>query len=294
MTGKTRGWDIVSGIGITALAVAAARAVETSRDDGLVRDPFAGVFVEAASPPIPMPTRSEPDAPDHVVWDHMSRFVGVRSRFFDEFLTGALASGPGQVVILAAGLDSRAFRLDQPQGTTVFEIDQPRVLEFKDQVLEARGATPRCDRRVVPADLREDWASSLGGAGFDRETPTIWLVEGLLPYLPDDLATTLLDVVHGLSAKGSVLAAEHFDDTRPLRDDPEVAELSKRFSIDFQAMLDQGGTQLDPGKYLGSQGWQGHGESANALSQRYGKPLEGFSAKVFGGNGHYFTGTLEG
>src|SRR4051812_40897337 len=85
MTGKTRDWDIVSGIGITALAVAAARAVDTSREDGLVRDLFAGAFVEAAAAPIPMPTRSEGGTPGHVVWEHMSPFVGVRSKFFDEF-----------------------------------------------------------------------------------------------------------------------------------------------------------------------------------------------------------------
>lgn len=291
MTEETRDWDIVSGIGITALAVAAARAVDTSREDGLVRDPFAGAFVAAAASPVRLPTGSEDDISG--VWEYMSRFLGVRSKFFDEFLTGALASRQRQVVILAAGLDSRAFRLDLPGATTLFEIDQPRVLEFKDHVLDAQGARPRCERRVVPVDLRDDWAAALAGAGFDREAPTVWLAEGLLPYLPDDVAMSLLDTVHTLSAKDSTLAVEHFDDTRFLLDDPEIMELSRQFSIDFQPMLYQGGAQTAPDEYLGSQGWRGHGESANELARRYGRPLDGLASKVFGSNGHYFTGTLE-
>lgn len=293
MTGETRDWDIVSGIGITALVVAAARAVETARDDGLVQDPFAGAFVEAADPPFPMPVRLEDDTPNYVVWDHLSRFLGVRSKFFDEFLTGGLAAGPRQAVILAAGLDSRAFRLNLSGGTTLFEIDQPRVLEFKDHVVQAREARPRCDRRLVPVDLRDDWASALLGAGFDRRAPTIWLAEGLMPYLPADAATALLGTVHALSAKGSAIAVEHLEDTRPLMDDPEIAKRSGEFSIDVQSLVYQGGDRTTPGQYLGPQGWQLYGESAGALSERYGRPLEGFGAKVFGRYSHYFAGTLE-
>jgi methyltransferase (TIGR00027 family) len=294
MSEEARDWDIVSGIGITALAVAAARAVDTAREDGLIQDPFARTFVEAANPPMPMPVRLEEDSPHYVMWDQMSRFLGVRSKFFDEFLTGALASGPGQVVILAAGLDSRAFRLDLPDGTTLFEIDQPGVLRFKDDVLEAQGAKPRCERRVIPVDLREDWATALLGEGFARETPTIWLIEGLLPYLPDDAAMALLGAVHGLSAHGSVIAVEHFGDVTAMLEDPEINKMSDEFSIDFRSLFFLHGPRTTPGDHLGPRGWQMLGETANTLSDRYGRSLEGFAAKVFGSNGYYFTGKLVG
>jgi hypothetical protein len=104
----------------------------------------------------------------------------IRTRFFDDYLTAAIAARCHQVVLLAAGLDTRALRLAWPAGTRVFEIDLPGVLSFKDSVLAAQGAVPRCERIKVPADLCTDWTAALAEAGFDRSTPAAWLAEGLL------------------------------------------------------------------------------------------------------------------
>lgn len=184
-------WDILSGVGITALLVAACRAIETHRPDSLVNDPYAEVFVAAADSPVPLPTRSRGDEDFAIPWASMATYMGVRSRFFDEFFAAACATGVEQVVLLAAGLDARAFRLDWRPATTVYELDAPKVLQFKDGILAQQAARPRSHRRTVPADLREDWPTALRQAGFDRGRPTAWLAEGLLPFLPDDAKDSL-------------------------------------------------------------------------------------------------------
>jgi methyltransferase (TIGR00027 family) len=85
----------------------------------------------------------------------------IRTRFFDDYLAAATAAGCRQVMLLAAGLDTRAFRLAWPQRTRVFEVDLPDVLAFKETVLATRNAAPRRERITVPADLREDWMAEL-------------------------------------------------------------------------------------------------------------------------------------
>ena len=121
-----------------------------------------------------------------------------------------MRAGIRQVVILAAGLDSRAYRLDWPAGTTVFEIDQPKVLEYKTSTLDAHGADPRAHRIPVAVDLRDDWPAALTDAGFDSAQPTAWLAEGLLPYLPPDAQDRLFELVTTHSAPGSQIAVEAF------------------------------------------------------------------------------------
>ena len=205
-------WDIVSSVGLTALVVAAGRSVDTHRRDGLISDPYAERFVAAAEPPTPLPTRPvtpRSDSEDEL-WQMMSGYMGVRTRFFDEFFDAAGRAGIRQAVILAAGLDARAQRLEWAPGTTLFEVDQPAVLAFKDEVLgEAPGGgRPRCDRRTVAVDLRDDWTGALGGAGFDPSAPTAWLAEGLLPYLPAEAQEALLGAVDERSAPGSRVALE--------------------------------------------------------------------------------------
>ena len=111
-------------------------------------------------------------------------------------------------MILASGLDARAYRLDWPTGTTVFEIDQPQVIELKTATLAGLGAEPTADLRAVPIDLRHDWPTALRHAGFDADQPTAWIAEGLLAFLPPEAQDRLLDNVTTLSAKGSRLAAE--------------------------------------------------------------------------------------
>jgi methyltransferase (TIGR00027 family) len=288
MAEQLRDWDIVSDVGITALAAAAARAVDSGRPDALVQDPFAADFVAAANSPVPMPTRPEEIAPDDMMWYQVSRFMGVRTKFLDEDLS---AAGVSQVVILAAGLDCRAFRLDWPQGTTVFEIDQPRVLEFKDRVLAERGARARCARRTVPIDLRDDWATALTGAGFDPALPAAWLAEGLLFYLPDEACRTLMDTVHRLSAPGSRIAVEHYHEARTVIDEMATIRAADQSGIDMPVLFG-GGPLESPEDYLSRLGWRTSCAGIYDLGDRYGRPLAGVLLKAFGDSARFVTGTL--
>ncbi|MEU3355075.1 SAM-dependent methyltransferase [Streptomyces sp. NPDC037389] len=203
-------WDVVSGVGVTALAVAAARAVETSRPDALIEDPYALGFVEAAGAPVEMPTTQAEAAAfdDQGYWSEVSTYVAVRTRAFDDYFRRAAEAGVTQAVLLASGLDARAFRLPWPEGAVIHEIDQPLVLDFKLRVLREHGATAGGVHRPVGADLREDWPAALEAAGFDRARPTAWLAEGLLPYLPPEAEERLFQEIHRLSAPGSRLAVE--------------------------------------------------------------------------------------
>ncbi|MDT5256285.1 MAG: hypothetical protein QOD10_1365, partial [Mycobacterium sp.] len=180
-------WDIATSVGATAVMVALARAAETASADPLIRDRFAEVLV--STPELEGVreqvhawwTGDEDDDPDFTVnSQHMINYQAVRTHFFDAYFAEAAGAGIRQVVILAAGLDSRAFRLDWPDGTVVYELDLPKVLEYKAETLAGHGATPVADRRPVPVDLRHDWPQALRDAGFDAAEPTAWLAEGLL------------------------------------------------------------------------------------------------------------------
>jgi methyltransferase (TIGR00027 family) len=193
----------LEGVGATSLLTAAARALETERPDGLLSDPLARVL--AGSEGFELLDRGAMGP----VASNGSPLYVVRHRFFDDILMEVTErSGIRQVVLVAAGLDTRAFRLDWPDGTRVFEIDQPSVFAYKDAILEAEGAMPRVDRVVVPADLREEWPEALRSRGFDAERATVWVAEGLLFYLPEPAVHRLLEDTYGLSAPESVLATD--------------------------------------------------------------------------------------
>ena len=179
-------WDITTSVGSTALFVAAARALEARKPDPLAVDPYAEVFcravgghwadvVDGKAPESKMETE---------FGGHFVNFQGARTRYFDNFFVRAADAGVRQIVLLAAGLDSRAYRLPWPRGTVVYELDQPRVLDFKRQVLADQGDEPTAERREVAVDLRADWVRALLHAGFDPTRPAAFLAEGLLVYLP--------------------------------------------------------------------------------------------------------------
>lgn len=204
-------WNITTSVGSTALFVAAARALEAQKSEPLAVDPFAEVFCRAAGGewaevldntaqgPGPRRLRSG-------FGEHFTSFQGARTRYFDAYYRAAAEAGVRQVVILAAGLDSRAYRLDWPAGTVVYELDQPQVLDFKRQALA--DAHPRADRREVAIDLRDDWPRALTDAGFDPSQPSAWLAEGLLIYLPAAAQQQLFDGIDRLAAPGSRVAVE--------------------------------------------------------------------------------------
>ena len=141
--------------------------------------------------------------------------IAVRTRFFDDFFLNAARDGIRQSVILAAGLDARAYRLVWPPGSVVYEVDQPKVVEFKTTAMSDLGAAPTADRRTVSIDLRDDWPAALRRSGFDVTQPTSWSAEGLLMYLPPEAQDRLFDNITELSAPGSRLATEYHPRLRP-------------------------------------------------------------------------------
>src|SRR5271170_8325005 len=231
-------WDIKTSVGTTAVMVAAARAVETERPDALIRDPYAKLLVEGANAGVLWEAMLDPDVTAKIEaldeesaahLHHMRGYQAVRTKFFDTYFADAVAAGIRQMVILAAGLDSRAYRLDWPAGTTVYEIDQPQVVTYKTATLESAGAAPKAIRRTVPVDLRDDWPAALSAAGFDRSQPTAWLAEGLLPYLPAEAQDRLFETLTELSAPGSQVAVEAFNLGSG---DPERRRAARRVRFD--------------------------------------------------------------
>jgi methyltransferase (TIGR00027 family) len=253
-------WDLATSVGATATMVAAQRAL--SSDEKLIDDPYAAplvravgidVYVRLVNGQIPAGGDSEFDP------QRMARGMACRTRFYDQFFLEAANSGVGQAVILAAGLDARAYRLPWPAGTVVYEVDMPEVIEFKTLTLGDLGAEPTAERRTVAIDLRDDWAAALQKAGFDPQAPAAWSAEGLLLYLPDAAQDALFDNITALSAAGSRLAFEFVPDTAIFADErwrahhDRMSELG--FEIDFNDLVYHGQRShiLD---YLTRRGWQ--------------------------------------
>lgn len=282
-------WDITESVGLTALGVAAGRAVETRREDGLVDDPYAEAFVEAAGVEGMMPSSGDAGGDgdgggggDDGLWSEHTEYLGVRSLFFDRFFADAAAQGVTQAVILAAGLDTRAFRLAWPAGSTVYELDQSRVLAFKDEVLAEKGAEEATGRRTVEIDLREDWPAALRAAGFDPDAPTAWLAEGLLPYLPASAEELLFSRIQELSAPGSAIAVEHFGGSiASMMEDPQMREASRRFGVDVSELIyDE--PRRDPADWLREHGWEVDSAPASARAEAFGRPLPDDVATTLG------------
>src|ERR1700689_1615090 len=204
-------WDLASSVGATATMVATSRALASRGPEPLLDDPFAEPLVRAVGlAPFVRILDGEVSLEDDPMMNRKTRTeqMAVRTRFFDDFFTTAAQTGVRQAVILASGLDARASRLPWPDGTTVYEIDQPEVIEFKSRTLAELGAQPTAFRRAVAIDLRDDWPPALRAAGFDPDRPSAWSAEGLLGYLPPDAQDRLLDNITALSADGSRLATE--------------------------------------------------------------------------------------
>ncbi|OBG12040.1 SAM-dependent methyltransferase [Mycolicibacterium celeriflavum] len=201
-------WDITTSVGSTALFVAAARALEAQKPDPVAVDEFAEVFCRAVGGE--WADLLDGRAPEHPLMTEFGadfvNFQAVRTRYFDDYFRAAAAAGVRQIVLLAAGLDSRGYRLDWPDGTVLFELDQPQVLEFKRQALA--GHRPRAERREIAVDLRNDWPQALRDHGFDPAKPSAWIAEGLLIYLPAAAQRQLFTGIDAMAAAGSHAAVE--------------------------------------------------------------------------------------
>lgn len=220
-------WDITTSVGSTALFVATARALEAQRPDPLAVDPYAEVFCRAAGGPSAevLDDRSvEHPLLKPGFGDPFVSFQGARTRFFDAYFEEASAAGVQQIVLLAAGLDSRAYRLDWQRGTVVYELDQSQVLEFKRETLAAHGAKPKAERCEVAVDLRDDWPAALRTNGFDPGAPSAWIAEGLLIYLTGDAQEQLFTGINSLASSGSRVAVE---EGRPMDNDAFKAKVAQ-------------------------------------------------------------------
>ena len=267
-------WDIVTSVGFTALAVTAARALDAALNPPLANDEYAAKFVAAAGEPNLTAAVSNVDLSSAAAFN--AQWVGVRTRFFDDFFTRAGHSGTQQGVILAAGLDSRAYRLAWPADYTVFEIDQPRVLEFKQAELDRQGARPATRRVTIASDLRDDWAGALLAAGFDPSRPTAWALEGLLPYLPGAAQDTLFEKLHELSAVGSQIAAELGPEPGEVQEFadsiPTIAQDSTQPPI---ADLWYDDPRTDTKAWLAEQGWTVlDADLVKKAADDYGRPFQ--------------------
>jgi methyltransferase (TIGR00027 family) len=228
----------------------------------------------------------------------MTDNMAVRTKFFDEFFLDATKAGIKQAVILASGLDARAYRLPWPAQTVVYEVDQPQVIDFKSRTLGELGATPTADRRVVAVDLRDDWPTALRTAGFDPAQPTAWSAEGLLGYLPPEAQDRLLDTITELSAPGSRLATESAPNPEPGDEDKlreRMQSISERwrahgFDLDMAGLV-YFGDRNEAAPYLSNHGWRLNDISIRDLFEANGlPPLEDDEMRM--GDLLYVSGTL--
>jgi methyltransferase (TIGR00027 family) len=253
-------WDPTTGVGATAILVAAARAVTT--ESGLINDPFAQPLVRAAG--VDFFTRVACgeldifDLGDDAGFARMAELFAMRTRFFDDFLANAGRAGIRQAVILASGLDARPYRLWWPPGTTVYEVDQPQVIEFKTQTMRQLGATATVSRRAVGIDLRLDWPAALQRIGFDTAQPSVWIAEGLLVgFLSPDAQDRLLDNVTALSAVGSRFAADHMPGGSQSSQEHALADRWREHGLDVDLVgLTYPGKRTDVAEYLAATGWE--------------------------------------
>lgn len=274
-------WDITTSVGSTALFVATARALEAQKPDPLVVDPYAEIFCRAVGGP--SADVLDGKIPDHQLktaefGEHFVNFQGARTKYFDEYFRRAADAGVRQVVVLAAGLDSRAYRLDWPAATTIFELDQPQVLDFKREVLTGQGAQPRAERREIAVDLRDDWPQALRDSGFDATKPSAWIAEGLLIYLPASAQEQLFSGIDSLAGPGSHVAVE---DGAPMQaDDYEAALEEERAAaaegdsrVFFQLVYNE---QHAPAtEWLNKHGWNAVGTPLADYLRHVGRPVPG-------------------
>jgi methyltransferase (TIGR00027 family) len=290
-------WDLSESVGATALGTAEWRAKEATNENPLFTDPYAQIFLDVAVArgmsysqytDDMMARLWEIDPSIHQQLSAQWSYTSSRTKWFDDFFTEAGGAGVRQAVILAAGLDARAWRLPWATDTAVFEIDQPKVLEFKTETLHSHGAEPVCRYIAVGFDLRHDWPKALCDVGFDPTRPAAWSAEGLLAYLPSDAQDLLFDRIHALSAAGSRIACDVFG--AAFFDPENLARLSAWFDHLRQAVIQAGGQvpdtpsmwfdeeRTDAADWLREHGWKVEAIEIHDLMARYGREASGVDA----------------
>jgi methyltransferase (TIGR00027 family) len=285
-------WEITESVGATALGVAAARAADTESDNPLISDPYARIFLDTVGdgvwnwyggPELPAEVvEAEPDMPQRM--QALVSYFATRTKFFDTSFVDAGNAGIRQAVILAAGLDARSWRLPWPDGTTVYELDQHRVLDFKASTLHAHGAEPKANRVAVAVDLRHDWPTALQQAGFDPSAPSVWSIEGLLMYLPAAAQDLLFDRIQDLAAPGSRIAVEGLGPEFAV---PELRAQRRERMDRIRELMAKTDSQIevpttdelwyfeereDVGDWLRRHGWDVTATPSDELMASYGRP----------------------
>ncbi|MGY4712611.1 class I SAM-dependent methyltransferase [Mycolicibacterium sp. CBM1] len=277
-------WDITTSVGSTALFVAAARALEAQKPDPLAVDPYAEVFCRAVGGP--WAELLDGGVPDHPLkseefGEQFVTFQAARTRYFDAYFRRAAQAGVRQVVLLAAGLDSRAYRLEWAAGTTVFELDQPQVLEFKRDAMAAHGAEPRAQRREIAVDLRDDWPKALLDSGFHADEPSAWIAEGLLIYLPATAQEQLFTGIDALTCPGSHLAVE---EGRPMDRDAFHAKVAEAKSVDDERgqwwQLVYNEQHAPAAQWLAERGWDAEATTLLDYLQTVGRSVDSADAEA--------------
>ena len=279
--------DIATAVGPAALGVAAARVAASAAAEPLVVDPYAKLFIDAvgggmwsvftgATPPGEIAAL---DPQMRARMQAMVDYIAVRTVFFDQFLGDAAAAGLRQVVILASGLDTRAWRLSWPAGMTVYEIDRSAVLDFKTSTLAAHGAHPGATLVNVATDVHQDWPAALQASGFDPAAPTAWAVEGLLAQLASSDQDLLFERIDELSAPGSRLAAEVISTAAMTPQDIASQRATMEHYRDVAAKMGQTHlpdapdayfeTKADPARWLRRRGWETTARTADELLARH-------------------------
>lgn len=295
-------WDLASSVGATATMIAAGRAMATRDPRGLINDPFAeplvravglDFFVKVIDGTVDFSTigNASPARTEAII-----NGIAVRTKYFDDYLLAAANAGVHQVVILASGLDSRAYRLQWPADTVVYEVDQPQVIEFKTTTLAGIGARPTAERRTVGIDLRYDWPTALQAAGLDTGAPSAWLAEGLLIYLPSEAQDRLFDNITAMSAPRSTVATEYvpgLKDLDPERVREQTAAFREHLDIDMPSLV-YTGERSHVIEYLRANGWDVASTPRAELFNREGFDLPAPEDDEPLGEIIYVSGTLAG
>lgn len=263
--------DVPTGVGKTALGVAAVRAMESGRADRLFDDPLAAAFLAAAPGAFDAEQRAaEQSSAEEASWGRtFAEHAALRTKFFDDHLLHDANAGTRQVVLLAAGLDTRAYRLPWPAETHLYEVDTSDILDFKEDVIADQQGHPACARTVVEADLREDWLPTLLTSGFKPAARTAWLAEGIMIYLSADEAARLIAAISSASTPGATLAFEHFD----LGEDPTRLHAARSKVMQQYTALWKGGLP-DPVGWLREHGWHPEARGWQAVGHDYGRHVQ--------------------
>ncbi len=277
MRSERDSWDITTSVGSTALFVATARALEAQKPNPLARDAYAEVFCRAVGGDWAQVL--DGTAAEHRLaseWGgHFVNFQAARTHYFDDYFRRAAEAGVRQVVLLAAGLDSRAYRLPWPDGTTIFELDQPQVLDFKRETLSRHGAQPNAERREIAIDLREDWPQALRDHGFDPAKASAWIAEGLMIYLPAGAQHELFTGIDSLAGAGSRAAIE---EGTPMKPEEFAAALDEERSAGdrnpfYQLLYNERYQPSD--QWFGARGWNAVATPLTDYMRQVDRPVAG-------------------